>query len=80
MPRFTKDQLTSACTTIFTAAGTPAPEARIVAELLTEANCAGHHSHGLIRIPQYLETIERGELVPAAVVELVRETSITAVV
>ena len=80
MPSFTSEQLIQAGTILFSAAGTPDDEARIVARLLTEANCAGHDSHGIIRIPDYLQNVESGEAVPGAKVETVRETSITAVV
>ena len=74
------EQIAEAAAALFTAAGTPAGKARTVAGLLAEANCAGHDSHGLIRVPQYLDAIEDGRIQPAAEVEVVRETSITAVV
>ncbi|MEE2659330.1 MAG: Ldh family oxidoreductase [Candidatus Latescibacterota bacterium] len=80
MPTLSSEQLVRAITAMLTAVDTPPESAKIVAELLVEANLAGHDSHGVIRIPQYLETIERGELVPDAEVELVRESKITAVV
>lgn len=80
MPHFTADELVKASTDIFVAAGTPPEGAKIVAELLAEANSTGHDSHGLIRVPQYMSTIEKGDLIPDAEVEVLRETSITAVV
>ncbi len=80
MPTFTVDQLAAIGTQIFEAAGAPAEEAQTVARLLSNANLVGHDSHGVIRIPQYLQFIENGDLTPGAPIELVRETPATAVV
>jgi uncharacterized oxidoreductase len=79
MPLFTPEYLTQVGTRIFTAAGTPTDEAQIVAELLVEANLCGHDSHGIIRIPQYLDTIDRGDIVPGSALEVVRDTPVLAV-
>ncbi len=79
MPTLTMDQIADAAAALFAAAGTSSEDARTVAGLLAEANCAGHDSHGLIRVPQYLAAIEDGRIDPAAEVEVARETSITAV-
>jgi uncharacterized oxidoreductase len=80
MPTLTRAVLTEASAAIFRAAGTPPDKAAVVADLLAEANATGHDSHGIIRIPQYLETIEGGDIVPDAEVEELRQTSITAVI
>ena len=80
MPAFTVNQLTEFTTAIFEAAGAPVQEARTVAELLANANLVGHDSHGVIRIPQYLQLIESGNLIPGAPIEVERETPSTAVV
>ena len=47
------------------AAGTPEDLAEIVATGLIDANLAGHDSHGVIRVIQYLEQVESGALDPA---------------
>ena len=80
MPTFTHDEIITHATTILTAAGTPSDKARLVAELLADANSAGHDSHGVIRLPQYLDSTSKGELVPDADVVVVRENPITATV
>ena len=80
MPNFTSEALIKAGTEIFIAAGTPPENARIVAELVAEANSTGHDSHGVIRIPQYLSNIEAGEIIADAAIEIVRENPITAVI
>ena len=58
---------------MLTAGGAAPGHAAIVANHLADANLAGHDSHGFIRIPQYLEGIERGKLDPKAEPEVVRE-------
>lgn len=65
---------------IFTAAGTPPDLAAHVARHLVKANLSGHDSHGVIRIPAYLRSIEDGRLVADARPEVVKELPGTAVV
>ncbi|MCY3902210.1 MAG: Ldh family oxidoreductase [Caldilineaceae bacterium] len=62
---------------LFAAAGTPEDIAATVADILVNANLAGHDSHGVQFVPMYLDRIEAGELKPAARPEIVRETSTT---
>lgn len=52
---------------ILAAAGATPASAHTVADHLVGANLAGHDSHGVIRIPEYLRDIRRGVLNPAAV-------------
>ena len=80
MPNFTEEQLTQTMTKILEAVGTSATNARLVAELLAEANSTGHDSHGLIRIPQYLTSVENGEVVADAEVEVLQENMLTPIV
>lgn len=49
---------------LFKAAGSPPSEAETVANLLVSANLAGHDSHGVVRVPQYLRNVRRGRVVP----------------
>ncbi|HEY4026986.1 MAG TPA: Ldh family oxidoreductase [Candidatus Dormibacteraeota bacterium] len=56
-----------------------APDAAAeVARHLVSANLSGHDSHGMLRWSQYVGELDRGELDPAARVEILRETAITA--
>ena len=80
MPTFTPKELIEHATAVLVAAGTPADKAGLVAGLLVEANGAGHDSHGVIRLPQYLAGVEKKEIVPDAEVETVRQTPMMAVV
>ncbi|HXV43943.1 MAG TPA: Ldh family oxidoreductase [Anaerolineae bacterium] len=59
---------------IFQAAGTPSETARMVAASLVRTNLTGHDSHGVIRVPQYLQSIATGAIQPEAVPVVVRET------
>ena len=62
---------------LFVAAGTPQHIADTVAEILIKANLAGHDSHGVLRIPSYLEAIENGGIRPDAEPNVLRETENT---
>lgn len=76
MPTFSADELVAIGTRIFVAAGTPEPVAKRVAGSLVLSNLVGVDSHGVIRIPQYLEGIEAGEIVPDAEPAIVRDNGV----
>jgi len=80
MPNFTEEQLTVTIAKILAAAGTSTENAQLVAQLLAEANSTGHDSHGLIRVPQYLASVDQGELIPDAQVEVLQESMLTPIV
>ncbi len=80
MPQFSADELIDATTIALRAADAPPENARVVAQLLTEANQTGHDSHGVIRLPQYLQAVDDGNLVPDAEITIPQENPITAVV
>ncbi|MEM3645308.1 MAG: Ldh family oxidoreductase [Candidatus Bathyarchaeia archaeon] len=79
MPIFHANQLIDVGTKIFLAAGVPLEEARLVSELLVKSNLVGHDSHGIIRVIQYINEIEKGSIKPGANIEIVKETSSTAI-
>ena len=60
---------------IFTAMGAPESDARWIATLLVRANLRGHDSHGVIRIPQYWESVKRKEVDPRSPITVTAETS-----
>ena len=74
MPNFTQNQLQKITTDIFEAGGVPSDEAAIIGELLVASNLAGHESHGVLRIPQYIGLIESGHIQPGALMEIERES------
>jgi len=45
---------------VFSAAGCDAPEAQRIAHHLLGANLAGHDSHGVVRVPRYIEWLQAG--------------------
>lgn len=65
---------------LFGAAGAPPTHAARVAASLVGANLAGHDSHGVIRIPQYVAAIAAGTLVPAAEPRIARDTGMGVLV
>jgi hydroxycarboxylate dehydrogenase B len=62
---------------LLAAAGTPVHIGEVVADVLVEANLAGHDSHGVLRIPTYLEQIDSGRIEPAAEPQVLGETATT---
>ena len=70
MPSFSAGALTGFAASLFRDAGVPEGEAGTVARSLVGANLRGHDSHGVMRIPQYVGFLEKGEYrtgVPLAV-------------
>ena len=60
------------------AMGAAAPVAAEVARHLVSANLSGHDSHGVLRWSQYVAELDRGDLDPAARVEVLHEGPVTA--
>lgn len=56
--------LTEHVAAIFAAAGNPPAQASTIARHLVSSNLAGHDSHGVIRVPLYLEWQRQGRVVP----------------
>jgi uncharacterized oxidoreductase len=52
--------------------------AQEVADHLVQANLSGHDSHGVLRLIQYAAEVERGDLVPEAEPEILRESAVCA--
>lgn len=80
MLTFSAHQLTEISRAIFAAAGTPADIAELVARSLVDANLAGHDSHGVIRVPWYIELIQKGQILPAERPRVVKRGRATALV
>ncbi len=70
-------QLQMFASQLFVIAGTPKHIADEVAEILIKANLVGHDSHGVLRIPSYLEGIEDGSIQPDAVPKILCQTDNT---
>jgi LDH2 family malate/lactate/ureidoglycolate dehydrogenase len=65
---------------IFMASGSHAEEAELVAEFLVRANLAGVDSHGIIRIPDYVQMVEEGKMHPNVVPKIVKDRGAMATV
>jgi uncharacterized oxidoreductase len=59
---------------LLTASAVPAGEAAVVARSLVQSNLAGHDSHGVIRVPQYLRALADGILRAGAPLKIVNSS------
>jgi hydroxycarboxylate dehydrogenase B len=75
MPSFSPDALTDFATTLLAAGGLEADEAALVATSLVGANLRGHDSHGVMRIPSYLDACSKGDVVPGAALTAIRQSA-----
>jgi uncharacterized oxidoreductase len=62
VPTISPNRLEHFATSIFRALGSGNDEATIVARHLVDSNCAGHDSHGVLRIPQYVRSVREGRI------------------
>jgi uncharacterized oxidoreductase len=76
VPTFPAETLVRFAEAVFQAAGVPADEAAIVSRSLVGANLCGHDSHGLIRIPQYVQAVADGMLRPGAPLSILKDTAV----
>lgn len=80
MPKIATEKLRTIAAELLIGAGAPPEEAATVARHCVNANVAGHHSHGILQIPNYIGRIKMGHIVPGAPWEILRETESTTVV
>src|SRR5215470_9036233 len=65
---------------VFIAAGVPSEDAALEAEVLVWANLRGVDSHGVLRIPWYVEMLGKGEMNPRPNIRVERETAATVLI
>jgi hydroxycarboxylate dehydrogenase B len=75
MPTFSAPILTQLARELFIAAGVQGVDAALVANSLVDANLCGHDSHGLLRVPQYLDFLKQGIFKPGVPLTVLSETS-----
>ncbi|MFZ2105676.1 MAG: malate/lactate/ureidoglycolate dehydrogenase [Roseiarcus sp.] len=71
--------LTDFCAEIFQRVGSRPEEARAVAASLVEANLTGHDSHGVLRVPRYVDWVRSGDTVPNQTIARLVDTPVIAV-
>jgi len=80
MPVIQADRLREIATDLLVANKVPENEAQTVARHVVNANLAGHDSHGMIMLPNYIERVRVGHIVPGAPFTIVQESPSTTVV
>ena len=79
-PRVNWEELRVFTREVFIRAGVPAEDAAIEAEVIVWANLRGVDSHGVLRIPWYLELIDKGEMKTRPTIHVLTETAATLVI
>lgn len=79
MPRLGVETLTALVADIFVGAGSSRAESQDIARSLVDANLTGHDSHGVVRVPRYVDWKAKGVFLADQVVEAVSETPVIAV-
>jgi LDH2 family malate/lactate/ureidoglycolate dehydrogenase len=74
------ESLTGFCSAVLTKLGAPLEQATAIAGNLVAADLQGVASHGVVRLPIYVERLRAGVVNPRPNVRVVRETTTTAVV
>ncbi len=74
------DRMSAFVADIFAKAGSSRAEAERIGRYLVTANLTGHDSHGVQRVPRYLQWLSEGIFVADRVVKVVTDTPVYAVV
>ena len=74
------ENMTAFVSDIFAKAGTSRAEADRIGKYLVIANLTGHDSHGVQRVPRYVQWLQEGVFLADRVVKIVNETPVYAVV
>jgi L-2-hydroxycarboxylate dehydrogenase (NAD+) len=77
--RTPRQELQALASKTLQAVGASSAEAELVAASLIDADAKGIHSHGLLRLPLYVESVEAGGIIPQAPLKWVRNAGATAV-
>src|SRR5690242_21914038 len=73
MPTLRPSVLESFAAQLLQAGGTSHDDAKLVAASLVDANLKGYDSHGVMRIPYYVQAVRDGEVVPGAPLAILDE-------
>ncbi len=78
--RFAESALRAFAEAVLTGIGASAETAAIVASTLLDADRRGVHTHGLVRLPSYVDDVRSGRISLEATPQLVRESGAVAVI
>ena len=78
--RIAPETLESFTASVFEQVGLQPEDAATEAHVLVWANLRGIDSHGVLRIPQYVASVERGGMNPHAEIRVLRETPATLLI
>jgi LDH2 family malate/lactate/ureidoglycolate dehydrogenase len=78
--RVDADGLLDFATAVYSGAGVPEPDARLLADTLVQADLWGHQSHGVLRLGWYLERVQNGVMKPVTQPEFVIDAGAIAVI
>jgi len=78
--RVPKDRLTAFCTTVFEKLGVPPVDARIATDVLVLADLRDKGSHGVARMPRYVDGLRKGLMMTTDHSSIVRETNTSALI
>ena len=73
-------RLTDFAAAVYTDAGMPPADARLVADTLVQADLWGHQSHGVLRLGWYLDRLRHGVMQPVTTTEFVVDAGAIAVI
>lgn len=73
------EKLTALVETIFEKNGLDKQDAQIMAKSLTTANASGMHSHGVLRVENYVKKIQMGSVNPHPNIKMISESPFSAV-
>jgi uncharacterized oxidoreductase len=73
------ERLKGLVSSIFAAAGCKPPEHERIAHYLVEANLVGHDSHGVIRVPIYIQWLRAGKVLANQQLRVIFENDVLAI-
>jgi LDH2 family malate/lactate/ureidoglycolate dehydrogenase len=79
-PAVDGDELLALAAAIFTRCGMEEPDAALLADTLVASDLRGVHSHGVMRVPEYVKKLTTGGVDPRGKPEVVRERGACLVV
>ena len=74
MPQIDTDSLQKFSAALLEAGGATTNDAAVVSESLVQANLRGHDSHGVMRIPSYLQNVANGRINTGQSLEIIKES------